>query len=139
MREGIGSVFLYNIIIVFILVIFAFIGGTVSYYKAFKVNTLIVHSIERYEGFNTLSKNEINTNLLTIGYRTTTNARCSSKNGVQPMETTGVGHEYCVYQVDVGNNYYVYEVVSYIFLDLPLVGERLSIPIYSKTQKIYRF
>ena len=38
MREGIGSVFLYNIIILFVIIVFGLLSATISYYKAFKVN-----------------------------------------------------------------------------------------------------
>ena len=51
MREGIGSVFLYNIIIVFIVITFGFLSASLSYMKAFKVNGKIANALEKYEGY----------------------------------------------------------------------------------------
>ena len=59
MRESIGTVTLLNFVIVFIFVVFAFLMGTFSYYKAYKVNNYMVAAIEKYEGFNELSHAEI--------------------------------------------------------------------------------
>ena len=47
MSTSIGHTFLYNLIILFIIIIFAFLSGTLSYYKAFKVNNRIVYIIPR--------------------------------------------------------------------------------------------
>ena len=68
MSGPVGHTFLYNLIIFFIIVIFAFISGTLSYYKAFKVNNKIIYAIEKYEGYNKLSKEEIDRILGNLGY-----------------------------------------------------------------------
>lgn len=62
MRESIGTVSLLNFVIFYILLVFAFLAGTLSYYKAYRINNAIVTSIEKYEGFNQLSYDEINQN-----------------------------------------------------------------------------
>ena len=66
MREGIGSVFLYNMIILFIIIVFGLISATISYYKAFKVNERILSTIEKFEGHNDLAKAEIDDYLISI-------------------------------------------------------------------------
>lgn len=139
MRESIGSVFLYNMIIVFIVVVFAFLAATVSYYKAFKVNTLIITSIEKYEGYNTLAINDISRNLDNIGYTMDLNSRCPRRDNREPMmvSATNRHHYYCVYQYNEGN-YYVYGVVSYISIDIPMFGQWIKIPIFTKTGRIYK-
>lgn len=139
MREGIGSVFIYNIIIVFILVVFAFLGGTMSYAKAFKVNSLIIDSIEKYEGFNSPAKTEIEKRLGTMGYQTSSNPTCPTKDGVTAMSLGSGKHKYCVYHNPDGADFSTYGVVTYIIIDLPIIGETLAIPIYSKTDRIYNF
>ena len=68
MSTSIGHTFLYNLIILFIIIIFAFLSGTLSYYKAFKVNNRIVYIIEKYEGYNEFAKTEIETLLSNLGY-----------------------------------------------------------------------
>ena len=41
MKEAIGSVPLYNFIIIFIVITFAFISATLMYYRAFKLNSSV--------------------------------------------------------------------------------------------------
>ena len=63
MRESFGSVFLYNIIILFLFITFAFLSGTLSYTKAFKANSFIATAIEKFEGYNDLSREEVLTDI----------------------------------------------------------------------------
>lgn len=68
MRESIGTVSLLNFVIFFIFLVFAFLAGTMSYYKAFRVNNLMVSAIEKYEGFNQLASDEIDIKIRNLGY-----------------------------------------------------------------------
>jgi len=76
MRESIGTSFMLNFIILFIFLVFAFLAGTFSYYKAYKINNYIVNTIEKYEGYNSYSSAEILEILRTIGYETTVDINC---------------------------------------------------------------
>ena len=137
MREGIGSIFLYNIIIVFIVVIFAFLFGIVSYYKGYKVNSRIVGIIEKYEGYNDLSKAEIKRTLQTLGYTIDTKWSCPNRGSNRPLEFNGT-HRYCVYYNSNGN-YYSYGVTTYIIFSLPVIGAYLNLPVYTETSELYKF
>jgi hypothetical protein len=79
MRESIGTVTLLNFIIIFIFIIFAFLMGTFSYYKAYKVNNYMVAAIEKYEGFNKLSYEEIENKLANMGYESM-EIKCPAKS-----------------------------------------------------------
>ena len=68
MKQGIGEIATLNIIIIFIVIVFGLLSATISYYKAFKVNTRILDIIEKYEGYNEFSRSEIERSLDTIGY-----------------------------------------------------------------------
>ena len=59
MKQSISTSFMLNIVIIFIILVFAFLAGTLSYTKAFRVNSKIVNELEKYEGYNDLSKREI--------------------------------------------------------------------------------
>ena len=48
MKDAIASTYIYNIIIIFMLIIFVFIMGTIVYYKSFKINKNILSIIEKY-------------------------------------------------------------------------------------------
>lgn len=139
MREGIGSAFLYNIIIVFIIMVFAFLAGTLSYAKAFKVNTRIVTAIEKYEGYNNLANVEINKILQTLGYRTGDNRNCPPRDGKNALTHIPANYRYCVYEFDEGNSYRSYGVVTYISIDIPIIGGVIQIPVYSRTIRLYNF
>lgn len=137
MKEGLGSVFLFNIIFVFIILVFAFLAATLSYSKAFRVNSRIINSIEKYEGYNKPAINEIERNLNTIGY-TRGQVNCPDRGGTR-LTNGGQSHQYCIYRYKVSKRYYSYGVLTYMNIEVPIINQSLRIPIYSKTDKIYRF
>lgn len=136
MRESFGSVFLYNIIILFIIVTFAFLSGTLSYMKAFKANSRIVNAIEKYEGYNGEALTEINNVLNTLGYRAGS-PNCKVRDGVMAT-TEGTMHDYCIYHYERENNKDYYGVLTYMYFDFPIVGQ-FKIPLFTKTEKVYYF
>ena len=155
MREGIGGIMLYNMIILFILVVFALLAGALSYYKAFKVNSYILSSIDKYEGYNSAAVEEIDRDLNVLGYIKDSASACPERDGKQAEDYPGTGNNpyyYCVYFYgnDVGENssrksnadgnpiYYNYSVVSYIYVDLPIVGN-FRVPVHTKGERIYNF
>ena len=143
MRESLGSIFLYNIIILFIIVTFAFLSGTLAYVKAFKASSRIINAIEKYEGYNDLSSTEINNVLNTGGYKRET-PNCKANRGTgELMEQLGeTTYLYCIYHYSPNNtdlqNKDIYGVVTYMYFDFPIVG-RVRIPLYAKTNAIYKF
>ncbi len=150
MRESIGSVALYNIIIVFIVVTFAVLAGTMSYSKAFKVNNRIINAIEKYEGYNEKSATEIDAQLLSIGYdmkpgiNNCTNVRKGVALYNNSERNYNPNYEFCIYKNGVDTSewkdrYFEYGVISYIYIDLPVFGDFFRIPVYGKTRKIFEF
>lgn len=150
MRESIGSATLYNIIIVFIVVTFAVLAGTMSYSKAFKVNNRIINAIEKYEGYNEKSAAEIDEQLLSIGYEinTGTNDCTNVRKGVALYNNSernyNPNYEFCIYKNGVDTSewkgrYFEYGVISYIYIDFPFLGDFVRIPVYGKTRKIFEF
>ena len=163
MRQSIGEISTLNIIIIFMVIVFGLLSATLSYYKAFKLNTRILDIIEKYEGYNSLSKPEIENNLNSMGYaQIHGNFSCPTigESGNQLEEVLSQdeyvnanlsgtdrnrSHFYCVYYVsndsgqnDAAGTYYNYIVVTYIFIDLPIVGE-FKVPVRTKGERIYSF
>lgn len=133
MRQSLGMSQQLNIIIIFILVVFALLAASLSYYKAFRVNNVIVDSIEKYEGYNDFAKKKINNDLGGIGYQKL-NSNCGENN----LSENGSG--YCVYlneSVKNKNNVksYSYKVTTYMYIDLPLMN-LIRIPVNSSTMQI---
>lgn len=144
MKSAISSTYLFNIIFIFLVVVFAFVMGTIAYYKSFKVNKNILAIIEKYEGYNQYSRDEIEQSMGEIGYNISrSGATCPSRSGVM-QDTTASKYRYCVYyNANDGKNgstsFYYYGVVTYMSIDLPFVNIFLRIPIYTKSNRIYRF
>ena len=161
MKQSIGYTVSLNIVIVFIVIIFCFIGGAISYYKAFKVNNIIADNIEKYEGYNDLSKNEINRQLSSLGYNMS-KVECG-KHKVQGhpgkyvrgidtnQKFTDSDNGYCVYynvpkcleNNSSGENSYCpaeeynYIIKTYLRFNLPIINKWLKFPVYTKTNNIY--
>ncbi|MDD3392720.1 MAG: hypothetical protein PHE54_04200 [Bacilli bacterium] len=139
MREGIGSIFLYNLIIIFLLLIFVFLAGTMSYAKAFRVNSRIINAIENFEGYNEASSEEIVRALTNYGYSIEKSGSCKDKDGYITSERLEDNFTFCVYYKVVNENYLVYGVTSYMYIDLPIIEGLIKIPIYAETDQIYMF
>ena len=93
MKGPIGHTFMYNIIILFIFIVFAFIGGILSYYKGYKINNRIVGSIEKFGGEE-------------YSYCIYSSYNPSDKNSIPK-----------------GGGYYQYGVLTYMNVNLPLIKE----------------
>ena len=83
MRESIGSVFLYNIVFIFLAIIFSFLMGTLIYHRAFKINNRIISVIEKYEGYNKYAIKEIDDQLADVGYPSGWNKECRCNSSLQ--------------------------------------------------------
>lgn len=133
MRQAVGTTQIINYIIIFIVITFGFLIATLSYMKAFKVNSKISGIIEKYEGYNDLSKKESQRTLNAIGYR---------KNGGKcPAKYSNIeGYRVCLQETQRDSNkYFKYKIITYLDVDIPIVGSTFSIPIKSETEKIYYF
>lgn len=145
MNQSVGSVALYNIVIVFLIITFAFLAGAVSYSKAFRVNSRIVNAIEKYEGYNVKSIHEIDRVLNILGYKKSVGARsCPPKNGANAVSksVSNNNYIYCVYEYKStkgGLDNYYWGVLTYMYVDIPIVGDTLEIPIFSTSDTFYRF
>lgn len=131
MRQSIGMSQQLNIIVIFILVVFALIAASLSYYKAFKVNNVIINSLEKYEGYNSLSEKEIEIGLKSLGYQKING--CLSRpyeDQTKKINTNG----YCVNYKE-NNNGYSYQVVTYMYIDLPVVNV-IKVPVKSNTKRM---
>ena len=147
MKESIGLTFTINIMIVFILVAMVFVTGILSYTKAFKAASLIVKSLERFEGYNELAYDQININLSALSYMRGDSSKCpltrNATIGEGKLVTVNDEEKfnYCVYFFDNDGDekHYSYGVVTYITIDFNMFNIKIKLPIYGKTTRIYRF
>lgn len=147
MKQSIGMTYTLNFIIIFILIVFAFIMGIMSYMKAFRINSLVSNAIENHEGYNYLAKEKIDAALNSIGYRkdASGNSGCKqNRNGGTLKNAYGSAssqnHRYCIYESSKDKNGYIkYGIVTYLYIDVPVINQLIAIPVYTETEKIYEF
>ncbi len=145
MKESVGYTVTLNIVIMFIVVVFAFLAAALIYYKSNKVNNAIINSIEKYEGFNDLAVAEIERNMISIGYnKHSINCGSSTSNGCSLVnENKSKKNGYCVYlcteKSGESTPYYYFRVKSFMMINVPIINEILNIPIYSNTNRLYNF
>lgn len=145
MNESVGYTVTINIVITFIIIVFAFISNILIYYKSNKVGNVIVNSIEKYGGFNDLARQEIENNLTSIGYNKT-NITCPSKveeknekecTQVYVGKTEKMG--YCVYMCDMDNEYYYYKIKANMIINIPIINNIVNGSVFSTTGNLYNF
>ena len=138
MKQSVGSVPMYTVIAFFIVIIFTFLAATMSYYKAFKMNAKVSSIIERCEGYNSCSSAEIERIKNNYGYNTHAAGtyNCPKKSGGKLLDL-GINGT-CIYYFDEGSRY-SYGVVTFMTWELPIIGEIVKMPIFSKTDRLYKF
>lgn len=153
MKESVGYTVTLNIIIIFLVVIFTFLSATLIYFKSNKISNNITNSIEKYEGYNNLSEEEILIKLSSIGYNVnkincSDTVKASNKNSTvcnlvkndrsKEINSAEGSNGYCVYLCDEGD-YYYYKIRTNMMLNIPIINNLLNIPIFSNTNRLYDF
>lgn len=140
MKQSIGSTFLLNFIVIFIILMFAFLLAIMSYMKAFKINSGISNAIENNEGYNSLAQTDITRFLTGFGYRIDRagSRTCPRKNGQNAIQVQGF--RYCIYEYPTNREgYFKYGIITYIYFDIPIINQVAALPVYTETEKIYEF
>ena len=69
MKEAIANAGIFNLIIIFVIILLMFFIGSLSYSKAFKVKNKIVEEIEKDQGYTSSTEARVEEWLGNIGYR----------------------------------------------------------------------
>ena len=124
-------------VIIFLFLIMLLIMGSLMYSRAFKNRNEIITIIEKHRGFNLQARNEIDEFLRMVGYRQAkdfhnrdVNNSCQPPSGWSNEPVQSV-YLYCVYR---NNNADLYQVVIFLYLDIPIVGEFISFPVRGETR-----
>lgn len=155
MNEAVGNAALFNLAIVFVVILIAFFVGSLSYSKAYKVKNKIVEEIEKQGEYAedatkaySLALPEINEWLDSgnagkgIGYRKNTNPGLNNVNncGSGNLVNQTSNYEYCVYIIDTCSGKtdtarcgVYYKVTTYMYFDIPIISDIIKIPVSSET------
>ena len=144
MRESFGTVFVVNMVVIFVAIfIFFFVAG-MSYAKAFKIKNRITDIIEENECFNEggcTSKAEIETVMKNTGYHIKQgDPKCGDVSRIKNMKTkpqiltdSNSTYRYCVYKVSTNRGDY-YGAVAFMYFELPLGFGTMEFPVYGETK-----
>jgi len=147
MKEAISNAMIFNLIIVFVVILIMLFIGSLSYSKAFKVKNRIVEEIEKDEDYTEKTVEDINNWISSegVGYRlksTTVSHNCPDQDdGVLVSDGTGSNpYDYCVYEYNTcskkSDTYKCgryYRVIAYMYFDFPIIGDLIRIPVRGET------
>lgn len=141
MKEALGNTFIVNFIIIFTIIFIALFVGSLTYTKAMRIKNKITDIIEVNKAYDANAKDEINAYLKQVGYKITTGSSNQCEiNGLSPSDysvlTTGTNeYRYCIFQFTNNKGAY-YGVRVYMYMDLPIIGSKIEIPVYGETRII---
>lgn len=154
MKKAVGGAYVYNLVIVFLLIMFGFFLALFSYTKAYRVSKSIIAIIENHSGYNANTQKDIDVYLKSMGYNANVNTCPQRKNAAgekidaikstkkdsdgKEVVTSATAPGLCIYEVSKVDSYITYGVLSYMTIDLPLI-DLIKIPIYGETSQIYVF
>ena len=153
MREGIGGVWLTQLIILFILIFVAFLALSLNYTKAFKVKNELLTIIEKREGLTTGDDGSIAIiyNYLKSNGYFVTHACPEGSYGIRDLNNQSVNlvskndrtpYYYCVTKIkspmsnNNGNVYY--KVNIFFYFNLPIIGDVFKFDVSGSTENIIR-
>lgn len=162
MKESVGNAMLYNIVITFVIVFIALFVTSITYSKGYKVKNRMIEVIEKtypkcvengttIQNCNSEIASKIKNELDKIGYRgapinwdgesciNSLKSNISDTYSFVPVKSDY--YQVCFATVNTtseakaSNNSNIYYVVNaYMYLDLPLIGDFIKIPVRGETK-----
>lgn len=153
MKEAIANVGVFNLMVIFVVIMLTFFIGSISYTKAYNVKDRIINDIELAGEWNDSVKNNIEDYLADVGYKTTMNIECPSIEKVSKSSdyekvsaiNTESSYKYCVYKFIVNENgnstissrgSTYYKVITYMQFDIPIIGQLVKVPVSGETKML---
>ena len=147
MRTAISGAWIYGIVIVFMVVLIAYVSITINYYKAFEMSQEMITALEQSEGFNSRSVTKIND--IFKGYGYSSRGVCKKREGNPFIGVVGGVPErtkdkpgrynYCIYRTKVVNGAqtkYYYETTTFFSFSLPVLGDIFTFRVPANTDAI---
>lgn len=149
MNKSISGLWLFSIVIVFMMVLIAYVAISINYSSAYKLKSTLVTKIEQYDGWNNSSKNELDTILHSSGYRQTGYCKRPEDNSKYIGVLNGnvsinptTKQSYCVSRSmragqSGGEDKYYYELTIFLGFNLPVLGDIYTFRVSGETGAIY--
>lgn len=164
MKAAIGNTLVLNIIVTFLSVVLLIIISSIVYTKAYRIKNRIIDEIEKAETYNVDVDASLTSVFREIGYKTNNymdNTKCKNyvaditencnvislsefgcvgkNNTTVTLENKSSVYHYCVFKIESDNprTGYYYKVVSFAYLDLPLVSA-IEVPVKGETKIFYK-
>lgn len=139
MREGMGSAFVYTVVIIIVGIILLLLVGSIGYSKAFKVNSRIIDIIEANDGYNDDAEDEVFQALSSIGYKVSRVVTCPSLDasyGSYDIIKPKLNYDYCVYKHTDNKRGDYYTVLTYMYFDFPVIGDHIKLKVINQTKTL---
>lgn len=149
MNKSISGLWLFAIVIVFMMLLIAYVAISINYSNAYKLKTTLVTKLEQYDGWNNTAKAEIDSLLTSSGYRQTGFCQVpedrSKYIGVlngHITENPQTRQNYCISRTkrggqNGGEDKYYYELTLFLGFNLPVLGDLYTFKITGETSAIY--
>lgn len=143
MKEAIGGTWLFQIVIVFILMFAGYMCLSINHSKAFSIKSEIIESLSRHGG---VDKQEISDILRKASYRTRGSCNRFGAGWTGYDRQGGEDNNnatFCIKKIDVkGKNYelpdmFYYQVRVFYQLDLPVFNSLFSFTVKGDTTLLY--
>jgi len=106
MRESIASTWVYQLVIIFILIFVSFLTLSLTYSKAFKNKNELLNIIEKHEGVTVDTIGVINNYLVANGYKATN--KCPQNDGYAWYGVSDIYSENITFENSVAGRKYYY-------------------------------
>ena len=147
MRESIGGTWLFQIVIVFVLLFASYICLSINHSKAFGIKNQIILELQRNGEYNSQTQANIAKLLKASGYRTS--GKCEAgyegydRDAKKLTSTNSSNAVFCLKRVELQKIYpeypvsYYYKVVVFYQLDLPVLSSVMSFKVLGDTGTIF--
>ena len=146
MRQAIGTTWVMQLVIIFMLIFVAFLALTINYTKAFKIKNELVTILEKYEGVSESENGSlslINNYLQYNGYLT--KGKCDeTQYGVSDLNSSTIEeveknekYYYCIEKINTGTvsvpNRAKYNIRIFFHFSLPVLGDLFTFKVEGTT------
>ncbi len=149
MNKSISGLWLFSIVIVFMMLMIAYVAISINYSNAYKLKTALVTKIEQYDGWNNTAKDEVDHLIYSSGYRQT--GFCKKPEDGSMYIGVLDGHitknpsarqSYCVSREvkrgeNGGEDKYYYTLTVFLGFNLPVLGDIYTFSVSGETGAIY--